>query len=143
MGGLGHAGSFRELLVYKKARAIAKEIFDLSKGFPKEEMYSLTDQVRRSSRSIGAQIAEAWGKRRYERHFISKLTDADGEQLESQHWIEVAGDCGYLTASQVGQLNDDLSEIGRMLSSMINKAEQFCGIVRSSVGLENRSPTDH
>ena len=80
--------SFRELEVYKLSRQLAKEIFEISKKFPKEEMYSLTDQVRRSSRSIGAQIAEAWAKRRYEKHFISKLTDADGEQQETQHWIE-------------------------------------------------------
>ena len=113
-------------MVYKKARSVAGEIFELTKGFPREEMYSLTDQVRRSSRSIGAQIAEAWGKRRYEKHFISKLTDADGEQLETQHWIDTAGDCGYLSSVQGGKLNDDLSEIGRMLSSMISKAKQFC-----------------
>jgi four helix bundle protein len=128
MNDLGHAKSFRDLLVYKKARAVAKEIFELSKGFPKEEMYSLTDQVRRSSRSIGGQIAEAWAKRRYERHFISKLTDADGEQLETQHWIDTADDCGYLPSSKTARLNSELSEIGRMLGSMINKSEQFCGI---------------
>jgi four helix bundle protein len=126
MSELGHAKSFRELMVYKKARSVAEEIFELTKGFPKEEMYSLTDQVRRSSRSIGAQIAEAWGKRRYEKHFISKLTDADGEQLETQHWIDTAEDCGYLSSVQGGKLNDNLSEIGKMLSSMISKAKQFC-----------------
>jgi four helix bundle protein len=82
--------SFRDLEVYKFSRLLSKEIFELTKSFPKEEMYSMTDQVRRSSRSIGAQIAEAWGKRRYEKHFVSKLTDADGEQLETQHWIELA-----------------------------------------------------
>ncbi len=76
---MAHAKSFRDLDVYKLSRELAKEIFELSKSFPKEEIYSLTDQVRRSSRSIGAQILEAWAKRRYERHFTSKLTDADGE----------------------------------------------------------------
>ncbi len=90
-------------------------------------MYSLTDQVRRSSRSIGAQIAEAWGKRRYEKHFISKLTDADAEQLETQHWIEVAEDCNYVVHTQVLQVINQLSEIGRMLNSMMKKAKQFCG----------------
>ena len=127
MSELGHAKSFRDLWVYKKARTLAKEIFELSRAFPKEEMYSLTDQVRRSSRSIGAQIAEAWAKRRYERHFVSKLTDADGEQLETQHWIDTAADCVYLPSSRTAQLNSELSEIGRMLGSMIRKAEQFCG----------------
>ncbi|MFH1776564.1 MAG: four helix bundle protein [Candidatus Omnitrophota bacterium] len=76
MGNLGHAKSFRDLSVYQKAKSMAKQIFEITKSFPREEMYSLTDQMRRSSRSIGAQIAEAWAKRRYEKHFISKLTDA-------------------------------------------------------------------
>ncbi len=72
--------NFRELNVYKLAKQLSLEIFHLTKSFPKEETYSLTDQIRRSSRSVGAQIAESWGKRRYERHFISKLTDAEAEQ---------------------------------------------------------------
>jgi four helix bundle protein len=90
-------------------------------------MYSLTDQFRRSARSIGAQIAEAWGKRRYEKHFVSKLTDADAEQMETQHWVGEASDCGYLAPGDVGHLNADLEEIGRMLSSMMAKADTFCG----------------
>jgi four helix bundle protein len=126
MSELAHAKSFRDLEVYKKARAVAKRIFTMSRVFPKEEIYSLTDQVRRSSRSIGAQIAEAWAKRRYEKHFVSKLSDADGEQMETQHWIETAEDCGYLTSSQAIEVNDELSEIGRMLNSMMGKAAQFC-----------------
>ena len=121
-----HANSFKELVVCQKARDLAKSVFEITKTFPKEEMYSLTDQIRRSSRSIGAQIAEAWGKRRYERHFISKLTDADAEQLETQHWIIVAQDCEYLTCEQTETLNQNLSEIGRMLYSMMKKANQFC-----------------
>jgi four helix bundle protein len=126
MSELAHAKSFRDLEVYKKARAVAKRIFTMFRVFPKEEIYSLTDQVRRSSRSIGAQIAEAWAKRRYEKHFVSKLSDADGEQMETQHWIETAEDCGYLTSSQAIEVNDELSEIGRMLNSMMGKAAQFC-----------------
>ena len=122
-----HAESFKDLVVYQKAREVAKEVFKITQSFPKEEMYSLTDQVRRSSRSIGAQIAEAWGKRRYEKHFISKLTDADAEQLETQHWIEVAEDCNYVVHTQVLQVINKLSEIGRMLNSMTKKAKQFCG----------------
>lgn len=124
---LQHAESFRDLIVYKKVRAVAKAIFHLSSSFPKGEMYSLTDQVRRSSRSIGAQIAEAWGKRTYQKHFLSKLTDVDAEQMETQHWIETALDCGYLTQEQGNQLRGQLSEIGRMLNSMMRKADQFCG----------------
>ena len=125
MSRLGHAESFRDLVVYKNARKLAKSIFEITKSFPKEEMYSLTDQVRRSSRSIGAQIAEG-AKRRYKKHFISKLTDVDGEQQETQHWIETAEDCGYLSSEQTRKLNSGLSEIGRMINSMINKAEIFC-----------------
>ena len=112
-----HAESFRDLVVYQKARAVARRLFELSKSFPKDEAYSLTDQGRRSSRSIGAQIAEAWAKRRCERHFVSKLTDADGEQQETQHWIETALDCGYLTEQATEQLLDELQRIGRMLQS--------------------------
>jgi four helix bundle protein len=123
---LGHAESLRDLVVYKNARKLAKSIFELTKSFPKEEIYSLTDQVRRSSRSVGAQIAEAWAKRRYKKHFVSKLTDADGEQQETQHWIETAEDCRYLSLEQTQKLNSSLSEIGRMINSMIDKADVFC-----------------
>lgn len=118
--------SFRELEVYKLSRQLAKEIFDLSKTFPREEMYSLTDQIRRASRSIGGQIAEAWGKRRYERHFISKLTDADGEQLETQHWIETALDCKYIEPGKAVDLLQKCAVIGKMLYSMMDKAPFFC-----------------
>jgi len=123
----GYAKSFRDLVIYQKARSVAKTIFDVTKSFPREEMYSLTDQIRRSSRSIGAQIAEAWAKRRYEKHFISKLTDADGEQQETQHWVDTAEDCGYLEKEEAEKLNADLNQIGRMINSMIDKANQFCG----------------
>ena len=122
-----HAQGFRDLVVYQKARAVARCFFELSKAFPKEETYSLTDQGRRSSRSIGAQIAEAWAKRAYEKHFVSKLSDADGEQQETQHWVDTALDCGYLTGQMRDELVDELERIGRMLQSMIDKAELFCG----------------
>ncbi len=124
---LRHAGSFRELIVHQRARELARTIFQLSKGFPREEAYSLTDQTRRAARAIGAQIAEAWGKRPYARHFVSKLTDADAEQLECQHWTDVALDCGYLTPEQHARVLATLCEVGKMLHSMINKADQFCG----------------
>ena len=118
--------SFRELEVYQLSRTLSREIFELSKKFPKEEMYSLTDQIRRSSRSVGAQIAEAWAKRKYEKHFISKLTDADGEQLETQHWLEVAVDVKYITAEIAHQFLQQYASVGRMLNSMITKANTFC-----------------
>ena len=108
------AKSFRDLEVYKLARQLSLEIFKISKSFPKEEMYSLTDQIRRSSRSVGAQIAEAWAKRRYKKHFISKLTDADGEQQETQHWIETALDCDYLSTTHSKDLLERYASFGRM-----------------------------
>ncbi len=122
----GPAKSFRDLLAYQKAADVAQAIFEITKRFPREETYSLTDQVRRSSRSIGAQIAEGWGKRRYVRHFVSKLTDADAEVQETHHWIDVAASCRYLMPEQASKFNADLSEIGRMLHSMIDKAKSFC-----------------
>jgi four helix bundle protein len=118
--------SFRELEVYKVSGQLSKSIFEMSKKFPPEEMYSLTDQIRRSSRSIGAQIAEAWGKRKYERHFISKLTDSDAEQLETQHWIETALSCSYISNDEAGILMTECAAIGKMLNSMIQKSESFC-----------------
>ena len=127
MSELKHAESFRDLIVYQKARQVAKRVYVLSKEFPKEERYSLTDQVRRSSRSVGAQLAEAWAKRRYEKHFVSKLTDADGEQQETQHWLETACDCEYVTRQEAEELVAELSGIGRMLDSMMQKSSSFCG----------------
>jgi four helix bundle protein len=127
MSGLKHADSFRDLIVYQKSRELQREVFKLTKLFPKEETYSLTDQVRRSSRSVGANITEAWAKRRYEKHFISKLTDSDGEQMETQHWIETALECEYIDQKTSDKLVDRCMEIGRMLNGMMDKAEMFCG----------------
>jgi four helix bundle protein len=124
---LNHAKSFRDLLVYQKTKRVSRQIFEISKTFPQEEAYSLANQIRRASRSIGAQIAEAWAKRRYERHFVSKLTDADAEQMETQHWIDEALDCAYLDQEQAEKLSEELMQIGRMLNSMIEKAHLFCG----------------
>lgn len=123
---MAHANSFRDLDVYVLTRKLSKSIFEISKHFPKEETYSLTDQIRRSSRSVGAQIAEAWAKRKYEKHFISKLCDADGEQQETQHWLEIAFDCGYLTSESLQELLNDYTAVGKMLSVMIKKSSQFC-----------------
>ena len=118
--------SFRDLEVYKLAREISREIYIMSKGFPVEERYSLTDQIRRSSRSVGAQLAESWGKRRYELHFISKLTDADSEQLETQHWIEISEECGYIDSEKSQNLLQKCESIGKMIQSMIDKSSAFC-----------------
>jgi four helix bundle protein len=127
MSGLQHAQSFRDLIVYQKSRQLQREIPKITKSFPREEMFSLTDQIRRSSRSIGANIAEARAKRRYEKHFISKLTDSDGEQMETQHWIETALDCEYIDQKISSQLTEKCLEIGRMLGGMMEKSEMFCG----------------
>lgn len=118
--------SFRELDVYKLSREISKEIFSITKTFPGEERYSLTDQLRRSSRSVGAQIAEAWGKRRYEMHFISKLTDADAEQLETQHWIDVSEECRYIEKQTHDSLLSKCESVGKMIQRMIDKSGTFC-----------------
>ena len=127
MSGLQHAQSFRDLVVYQKSRQLQKEIYNLTKSFPRDETFSLTDQIRRSSRSIGANITEAWAKRRYEKHFISKLTDSDGEQMETQHWIETALECAYIDQKTSVQLIGKCLEVGRMLNGMMEKADMFCG----------------
>ena len=123
---LKYANNFQDLVVYQKARELAKQIHSLSSTFPREEIYSLTSQIRRSSSSIGAQIAEAWAKRRYEKHFIAKLSDADGEQMETQHWLESSVDFGYLSREKIQPLLASCIEIGRLLGSMMIKASLFC-----------------
>jgi len=101
------------------------EIFHLSKGFPKEELYSLTDQIRRSSRSVAANIAEGFRKRRYPNHFISKLTDCDAEATETQVWLDFAFDCGYLSKENHGRLTAGYEEVGRMLGGMMANPNTF------------------
>lgn len=123
---MAYVDSFRDLDVYKLSRELASSIFEITKRFPNEEKFSLTDQVRRSSRSIGAQIAEAWAKRKYEKHFISKLSDADGEQQETQHWIEIALDCEYIIEDEAKQLISEYQKLGKMLGTMIRKSSSFC-----------------
>ncbi len=118
--------SFRDLKVYKAAFSLQQEIFEKSKGFPKEELYSLTDQIRRSSRSIGSNIGEAWQKRRYEAYFVSKLSDSDGEQAETQHWLDTSYACAYITEDEHKKLTSKCKEIGRMLGSMMSNPEPFC-----------------
>jgi four helix bundle protein len=121
-----YANSYQDLLVYQKARELASLIYQVSRSFPKEEMYALTDQMRRSSRSIGAQIAESWAKRGYPKHFISKLSDANSEQYETQHWIDIALDCAYLEPDQAQKLKERCQEIGRLLAGVVQKADLFC-----------------
>ena len=119
--------SFRDLNVYQLAMELQQEIFVLSKTFPREELYSLTDQARRASRAVGANIAEAWHKRRYPAHFISKLTDADAEQAETQHWLDTAHACEYVAAPRHKALLEKCTRIGKMLGRMMSRPESFCG----------------
>src|SRR6266496_1367533 len=118
--------SFKELRVYQLAFELQQEIFETSKRFPAEERYALTDQIRRASRSIGANISEAWQKRRYVAHFVSKLTDADGEQAESQHWLDTATACNYFSEKEQDALLAKCSRIGQMLGTMMAKPQKFC-----------------
>jgi four helix bundle protein len=113
------------LIVWQKAHAVSLEIFRLSKSWPAEERYALTDQVRRASRSVGGNIAEAWGKRRYEASFVAKLVDSDAESHETEHWLICAEAHGYITEVQLADLRSRLAEVGRMLGSMINNPSSF------------------
>jgi four helix bundle protein len=117
--------SHRDLEVYCKAFDAAMELFKLSKGFPREETYSLTDQVRRSSRSVCANLAEAWRKRRYEGAFISQLSDAESEAAETQVWIEFAVKCGYLMRDPAVALYRNYDSIIRTFVGMINHPETW------------------
>lgn len=124
---MNYVNSFRDLEIYKLAKELAIEIFEMTKSFPKEEKYSLTDQIRRSSRSVGAQIAEAWGKRDYIKHFESKLTDADGEQLETQHWVDTSFCCNYITKEKTDSLIERYEILGKKIGSTISNSSKFCG----------------
>src|SRR6266480_67175 len=116
------ASSFRDLNVYRQARETAQKIFELSRQFPAEERYSLTDQIRRSSRGVKAMIAEAWGRRRYKAVFVNKL----GEATETQSWLDDARDSKYLSDDEFNEVDSNCIVICRMLSRMIDRAEDFC-----------------
>lgn len=117
---------FQDLLAYKKGFDLAMNIFEITKGFPKEEMYSLTDQIRRSSRSVTITISEAYRKREYPKHFHSKLTDADSENSETQEgWLEYALACGYLTEDKYSKFINLSIEVGKLINYMILNPEKF------------------
>lgn len=117
--------SAKELEVYKKAYRLAMEIFEISKGFPVDERFALTSQVRRSSCSVAMNLREAWAKRRYEAHFVSKLTDCDGENGETDTSLDFAFDCGYLGTEEHERLCELSREVGKMLGSMIANPQPF------------------
>jgi len=117
---------FRDLKVWILSFNTACEIFEVTKSFPKEEKYALIDQIRRASRSVAANIAEAWYKRMYPKSFVCKLIDASGEEGEVQVWLEFSLSHNYLTKEKVDYFLSKYDEIGKMLNSMINKPEKFC-----------------
>jgi four helix bundle protein len=117
---------FRDLIVYQKSYALAMKIFEITKSFPKEEKYSLIDQIRRSSRSIPTNISEAYAKRIYPKVFINKLTDALGEEHETEVWLDFSRDCQYITTETHAQFIKEYNEVRKMLISMINTPEKFC-----------------
>jgi four helix bundle protein len=117
--------SAKDLTVYKKAYELAMRVFELSKNFPAEEKFALTGQIRRSSRSVCLNLREAWAKRRYEAHFVSKLTDCDGENSETDSSLDFARDCRYITAELHKELASLCLEVGKMLGSMIKTPRAF------------------
>ena len=117
--------SAKELDVYREAYALAMEVFRISRVFPSDERCALTDQLRRSSRSVCANLREAWAKRRYEAHFVSKLTDADGENSETDTWLDFARDCGYLKRGDHVRLASKSELVGRMLGAMLRNPTPF------------------
>ncbi len=116
---------FRELMAYQKGFGLAMEIFEISKTFPKEEKYSLTDQIRRSSRSVCTNVGEGYRKRQYPAHFISKLSDSDMENTETQVWLDFSLSCEYISVEVHQQLTEKSEEVGRLLSYMIQNPEKF------------------
>ncbi len=116
---------FKDLLAFKKGFLLAMKIFEASKSFPSEEKYSLIDQIRRSSRSTCANIGEGYRKRRYPAHFISKLSDADMENTETQVWIEFSFSCGYISESTKTEWDQDSIEIGKLIGYMMANPEKF------------------
>jgi four helix bundle protein len=118
--------NFRDLNVYQRARIEAKRIFELSRSFPRDERFSLTDQIRRSSRAVKSMIAEAWAHRRYPASFVSKLTAALGEATETQSWLDDALDYGYISPAQHREHDAAWQSLGGMINATIEHAEDFC-----------------
>ncbi|QTD38884.1 four helix bundle protein [Polaribacter batillariae] len=117
--------SFIDLLAFKKSFTLSMKIFEISKSFPKEERYSLTDQIRRSSRSVSANISEAYRKRQYPKHFSSKLTDSDAENSETLTWLMFALECKYIDKGTFENLSAENSEVGKLINYMINNPGKF------------------
>lgn len=116
---------FKDLLAFKKGFKLAMDIFEISRNFPKEEKYSLTDQIRRSSRSVCITVSEAYRKRRYPAHFVSKISDSDMENSETQGWLLFAKSCEYITEKEFNKLDLQSKEIGKLLNYMMNNPGKF------------------
>lgn len=123
---MSQISSFKDLLVYQKAYRLALEIFEISKTFPKEEKYSLIDQIRRSSRSVTSNIAEAWAKRRYVKSFVNKLTDSLGEEYETEVWLDYSRDLDYVSKLKYDELMNGYDEVRKMLISITNNPDKWC-----------------
>lgn len=123
---MSQINGFRDLIVYQKAYKIAMKIFEITNNFPQEEKYSLTDQIRRSSRSVTSNIAEAWAKKIYIKSFVSKLVDSLGEEYETENWLDYSKDCKYITLDIYSDLMKEYEEVRKMLISMISTPEKFC-----------------
>ncbi len=119
-------GGYRDLKTYQLAYQLALEIHEITKSFPKEEKYSLMDQMRRASRSVPANLAEAWKKRRYQKMFVSKILDASGEASETEVWLDFSRDFKYIKDNKHKELMEKYDELNRMLNGMIDKADKFC-----------------
>jgi four helix bundle protein len=117
---------FRDLIVYQKSYKLAMEIFEITKSYPKEEKYNLIDQILRSSRSVPANISEAWVKRKYPKSFVSKLLDSLAEESETEVWIDMSKDCKYIDDQLHSSLLGRYQEVAKMLHSMINSPDKFC-----------------
>ena len=122
---MGNIRHFRELRVYQNAMDVAMRIFEMTKAFPMEEKYSMTDQIRRSSRSVCANLAEAWRKRRYKNAFVAKLSDSESEACETQVWLEFAHKCGYLKIETMKELDESYDRIIGQLVKMIQEADKW------------------
>ncbi len=120
-------GGYKDLIAYQKAYKLAMDIFEASKKFPPEEKYSLTDQIRRSSRSVCTNLVEGYRKRRYKPHFIAKISDSESENAETEVWLDFSYDCKYLNEILHKDFSSRNSEVGKMLWNMINSPEKFCG----------------
>ncbi len=123
---MGKIESFKDLVVYQKAYKLAMEIFEISKSFPVEEKYSLTDQIRRSSRSVTSCLAESWSRRRYPKSFVNKLIDSLGEENETETWLDYSRDSKYITIPKFTELMNGYDEVRKMLISMINNPDKWC-----------------